>query len=374
MPIYLDFNATSPIHEEVLEVMLETYKNNFGNPASRTHQHGHQAKQLVDNARKTIATVLGINANEIIFTSGATESNNLSILGLADFANKQNKRHIISSEIEHSSILEPLEQLSKKGFKIDLVPVGASGRISVDDVLDRITDETLLVTIMHANNETGIIQPVKEIGDAISGRDIFFHVDASQTFGKLVDELREIKYDLLSITAHKIYGPQGIGALVLKNKNYKRPPITPLMYGGKQEKGLRPGTLPAALIAGFGKAAELSLKNYQNWSIVELDIKHNILNQLSEIDFIINGDKDYCLPNCINISFPGIDSEALMLSIKEHISLSNGSACTSSEYKPSHVLQAMGALAENAIRISWGPFNFAVDITPIINMVKSFNN
>lgn len=371
MPLYLDFNATSPVHDEVLEVMIDTYKNNFGNPASRTHLHGHQAKQLVDNSRKNIAAVLGVNPNEIIFTSGATESNNLSILGLQEYGIKQNKKHIISTVIEHSSILEPLEYLSKKGFKIDLVPVGSSGRVSAEDVINRVTDETLLVTIMHANNETGIIQPVKEIGDALVDRDVYFHVDAAQTFGKLVDELREVKYDLLSITAHKIYGPQGIGALVLRNKKYKRPPITPLMYGGKQEKGLRPGTLPASLIAGFGKAAELVLQHYTDWEANEIETKKNILSQLEMVNFIINGDSAFCLPNCINVSFPGVDSEALMMGIKEYISVSNGSACTSSDYKPSYVLQKMGAMAENAIRLSWGPYTSSVDLAPLISFVKS---
>lgn len=371
MPLYLDFNATSPVDEEVLEVMLDTYKNNFGNPASRTHQHGHQAKQLVDISRKNIAAVLGVNANEIIFTSGATESNNLSILGLEEFGIKQNKKHIISTVIEHSSILEPLEYLSKRGFKIDLIPVGPSGRISVEDVISRVTDETLLVTIMHANNETGIIQPVKEIAEALVGNDLFFHVDAAQTFGKLVEELREVKYDLLSITAHKIYGPQGIGALVLRSKKYKRPPITPLMYGGKQEKGLRPGTLPVSLIAGFGKVAELVSDHYIDWKLNELKIKESILSQLDKVDFIINGDSSNCLPNCINISFPRVDSEALMMGIKEYVSVSNGSACTSSDYKPSYVLQQMGALAENAIRLSWGPHTPSVDLASLVSFVKS---
>lgn len=371
MPLYLDFNATTPVHDEVLEVMIDAYKNNYGNPASRTHLHGHQAKQLVDSSRKTIAAVLGVNANEVIFTSGATESNNMSILGLEEFGNSHGKKHIISTAIEHSSVLEPLEHLSKKGFRIDLIPVGPSGRITVEDVMNRVTDDTLLVTVMHANNETGVIQPVKEIGEALAERNVYFHVDAAQTFGKLVEELREVKYDLLSITAHKIYGPQGIGALVLKNKKYKRPPITPLMYGGKQEKGLRPGTLPAPLIVGFGKAAELALKHYTIWRVKELEVKEKLLAQLEYVNYIINGDISNSLPNCINVSFPEVDSEALMMAIKEDLSISNGSACTSSDYKPSYVLQQMGALAENAVRLSWGPNVELKDITPIISFVKS---
>lgn len=371
MPLYLDFNATTPIHDQVLEVMIDAYKNNFGNPASRTHLHGHQAKQLVDNSRKNIAAVLGANASEVVFTSGATESNNMSILGLKEFGISQGKKHIISTAIEHSSVLEPLEYLSKRGFRIDFIPVGPSGRIAAEDVISRVTDETLLVSIMHANNETGVIQPVKEIGEALVNRNVYFHVDAAQTFGKLVEELRVVKYDLLSITAHKIYGPQGIGALVLKNKKYKRPPITPLMYGGKQEKGLRPGTLPAPLIAGFGKAAELALQHYSNWRVTELGVKERLLTQLENVNYIINGDISNSLPNCINVSFPEVDSEALMMGIKEYLSVSNGSACTSSDYKPSYVLQQMGALAENAIRLSWGPDTKEVDISSVIKMINN---
>jgi len=371
MPLYLDFNATTPVHDEVLEVMLDAYKNNYGNPASRTHLHGHQAKQLVDSSRKNIAAVLGVNTSEVIFTSGATESNNMSLLGLEAFGTSQGKKHIISTAIEHSSVLEPLEYLSKKGFRIDLIPVGPSGRITVDDVISRVTNETLLISVMHANNETGVIQPVKEIGEALVDRNVYFHVDAAQTFGKLVEELREIKYDLLSITAHKIYGPQGIGALVLRSKKYKRPPISPLMYGGKQEKGLRPGTLPAPLIAGFGKAAELALQHYADWRITELEVKVKLLSQLEDVNYVINGDISSSLPNCINISFPGIDSEALMMGIKEYLSVSNGSACTSSDYKPSYVLQQMGALAENAIRLSWGPTTDSVDLSMLISCIKS---
>lgn len=371
MPIYLDYNATSPVLYEVLEVIIETYKKKFGNAASRTHLHGHVAKQQVDNARKIIADVLNVSSNEVIFTSGATESNNISLLGFIDYAKKTKKKHIVSSVIEHSSILGPLEYLSRLGFKIDFVPVRNSGRISVEEVLERVNEETLLVSIMHANNETGVIQPVEEIGEYLADKETIFHVDAAQTFGKLVDELKEIKYDLLSITAHKVYGPQGIGALVVRNTKNIRPLIKPLMYGGNHERGLRPGTLPVALISGFGKAAELSYKNYKEWNRIENQIKKKVLEQLQEVNFVVNGEISFSLPNCINISFPGIDSEALMLGVKQYLSISNGSACTSSEYKPSYVLKAMGADAESAVRISWGPFS-NVDLTPILEFVHEF--
>ncbi len=370
MPYYLDFNATTPVHPEVLELMIDTYKNQYGNASSRTHIFGQQAKKIVDNSRSTIAEILNLTANEIIFTSGATESNNLSLLGMYNYGLEQQKKHIISTVIEHASILEPLHQLSKMGFEVELIPVDKGGYVKAEDVIGRVRKDTLLVSVMHANNETGIMQPVADIGEELSKRGVFFHIDASQTFGKLM-ELKNIKYDLLSITAHKIFGPQGIGALILKSKDYKRPPLKPLIFGGGQEKGLRPGTLPVALIAGFGKAAQLAVVNHRSWMNEINKTRTDILNQLSATNYQLNGDVSRCLSSCINVSFPGIDSEALMLAVKESVSISNGSACTSSEYKPSHVLEAMGMDAESSVRISWGPQLEGIDLSELINFIKA---
>ncbi|ATY84459.1 cysteine desulfurase DndA [Kyrpidia spormannii] len=370
MPVYLDFNATTPVHPEVLELMIHVYRSQFGNASSRTHIYGQEAKRIVDESRAKIANLLGISPTEVVFTSGATESNNLAILGLEDYGRKQRKLHIISTNIEHNSILEPLKVLSRRGFDIELCPVDSAGLIDAEDLLRRVRTDTLLVTVMHANNETGVLQPVDVIGTRLKEMGVLFHVDASQTFGKLSKEILSLDYDLMSITAHKVYGPQGIGALILRHRNYVRPPLTPLLHGGGQENGLRPGTLPVALIAGFGKAAELAQLHGEKWLRQEARIKQDVLDQLRVIKHVINGDQTHCLPNCVNVSFPGIDSEALMLATRTEIAISNGSACTSSKYRPSHVLEAMGALAESAVRLSWGPQIDSVDLEPIITFVR----
>ncbi|WP_139490101.1 cysteine desulfurase DndA [Brevibacillus dissolubilis] len=371
MTIYLDYNATTPVHPEVLDEMFKVYRENYGNASSRTHTYGHQAKQLVDQARKTVAQILDITPTEVVFTSGATESNNLAIQGLAKWGKENGKMHIVSTSIEHSAVLEVLEHLSQRGFEIEYISPDSSGRVKAQDVLERVRPDTLLVTVMHANNETGIIQPVQEIGQALMQTETFFHVDAAQTFGKLVDELKELPYDLLSVTAHKLYGPQGIGALVIRQRRNRRIKLEPLMYGGGQERGVRPGTLPVALIVGFGKAVELAQQNYQGWMKAAGDIKESIMAQLTSVQYAINGDQKYCLPQTLNISFIGVDSEALMVAVKNQMAISSGSACTSSSYEPSHVIMAMGGDAESAIRLSWGPGS-EVRIAPIVDVVRSF--
>jgi len=374
MPLYLDYNATTPVHPEVLEAMVETYKENYGNAGSRTHVFGQRANQAVEWARSQIASILGVDKSEVIFTSGATESNNLAILGLAKWGAEQGRRHIISTEIEHKAVLEPLNYLKNQGFEIELVPPDRTGRISADDVLRRVRPDTLLVSVMHANNETGVVQPVHEIGEALSGTETYFHVDAAQTFGKLIDELQTLKYDLLSISGHKIYGPQGVGALIRRRRRHRRPPIQPLMYGGGQERGLRPGTLPVALIVGLGKAVEVAQREHSKWLSQARTVKESILQQLHAVHHVVNGSLEHSLPTCLNVSFPGIDSEALMLALREELAISNGSACTSAEYKPSHVLMAMGlddSVVRSAVRISWGYNITSVDLEPLISVVRS---
>ncbi len=269
-------------------------------------------------------------------------------------------------------MLEPLSYLAGKGFEVDLVGVDKSGRVNPKDVFEKMRPDTLLVTIMHANNETGVIQPVKEIGDALYDTPTYFHVDAAQTFGKLVPELRELKYDMLSISGHKVYGPQGIGALVLRRKAYRRPPVKPIMFGGGQEVGLRPGTLPVALIAGLGKASEISENEYIEWHKKVSAIKEEIIKQLEEVEYIINGDQKHCMPHTLSVSFPGINSEALMIATQDYCAISNGSACTSHDYKPSHVLTAMGLdeeIVSGTVRISWGPSTGKINLSGLINTV-----
>lgn len=372
MPTYLDYNASTPINQEVLDAMVEVYQNDYGNADSRTHDYGNNARKIVEKSRKSIAKLLSVNNDEIFFTSGATESDNISILGLMDYAEKVGKNHIISTTIEHKAVLEPLRFLKNHGFDITLVSPNKNGRINVEDVMKEVRNDTLLVSVMHANNETGIIQPVKEIGDYLKDKGILFHIDAAQSFGKLVDELRTINYDMLSASAHKVYGPQGIGILVLKRKKYKLPPIKSIMFGGSQEHGIRPGTLPVALIAGFGKVSELlnvshsdNTKKYNKVKDILLDVLRT-----SGVKYDINGDQEYCIPNTMNVSFIGVNSEALMLATKQYCGVSNGSACNSSSYNPSYVLQSMGIPKDrisSSIRISWGIGN-------TLNLVENFNN
>jgi len=374
MPIYLDYNATTPVRPEVLDDMIFVYRQNFGNAGSRTHSFGQAALAAVEKARGQIASVLGCEKDEVVFTSGATESNNIAILGLAQWGSSVGRRHIISSMIEHKSVMEPMRYLSRHGFEVELVGVNKDGAVDLDDLKKRVRQDTLLVSIMHANNETGVIQPVDKVAKLLEGSGAYLHCDAAQTFGKLVPEVRGLRYDLLSISGHKMGGPQGIGTLVMRRRNYKKPPVEPVLFGGGQEHGIRPGTLPVALIAGFGKATEISEKEYAGNHARCMKVKESILKQLEGTGCIINGSLEHSLPNCINISFPKVNSEALMILIKDHVCVSNGSACTSAEYRPSHVLTAMGledSIAKGAIRMSWGYGVGEVDLSPLIQAVKA---
>jgi len=359
MSIYLDYNASTPVDQEVLEAMFDVYRNNFGNADSRTHNEGNSAKQIVEKSREDVAGMLGVDKSEVFFTSGATESNNIAILGLYDYGIKKNKKHIITTAIEHKAVLEPCSEMIKKGFEVEIIQPNSSGAVEYSEVISKVRRDTLLVSVMHVNNETGIIQPVDEIGEALAAKEVLFHVDAAQSCGKLVEELKNIKYDMLSITAHKMYGPQGIGGLILRHKKGVRSSISPICFGGGQEGRIRPGTLPVPLICGFGKACELATKNYKKNKEIYQEVRNNIFNILQDenVEFLINGNSKKSIPNTMNISFLGVDSEALMLASKQYCSLSNGSACTSHDYSQSHVLKAMNLTSdriESAIRFSWG--------------------
>jgi cysteine desulfurase len=372
---YLDYNASTPIDAEVLKYMTEVYKDHFGNADSRTHLHGVEAREIVENARKQIAEVLAIEPSEIYFTSGATESSNTVILGLAEWGKKNNKTHIITTAIEHKATLEPIKKLEKEGFIADYVSPTISGIANAADIIAKITDKTLLISMQHVNNETGIIQPIKEVGEYCRKHNIYFHIDAAQSFGKLIKELQEVQYDMLSATAHKMYGPQGIGILVSKKKNYKKIPIIQHSFGGGQENGFRPGTLPVALIAGFGKAAEIAILNHDRWQEHYKKLKETAVKLLkaSKLNYVINGDQKYCMDTTLSIAFPSVNSEALMIALRPICSLSNGSACTSKDYKLSYVLKAMGLsdeIASSTIRISWGKDTVDVGMDKIIQIVK----
>ena len=381
MSIYLDYNASAPIDPDVLEVMIDAYKNGYGNAESRTHDFGDHARKIVETARKQVADLLGVQASEVFFTSGSTESDNIAILGMKEYADRVNKHHIITTAIEHKAVLNSAKHMEALGFEVDFVKPLSSGRVDAAEVLKLVRKDTLLVSVMHVNNETGIIQPVKEIGDALEKTDVFFHIDATQSCGKLVKEIQELKYDMMSIAAHKMQGPQGIGALILRRKRYKLPPVKNIIFGGPQEHGIRPGTTPVALAAGFGKACELALNNYEKNLLKCTEIKKLLINELdhSSLEYTFNGDQEYCIPTTVNICLHGVSSEALMLATKQYCALSNGSACNANSYEPSYVLVAMGVSGEQieqSVRISWGHDisrnDFITNVRELIKVAESF--
>lgn len=360
MGVYLDYNASAPIDSRVLDVMIDVYKNVIGNPDSRTHVFGDNARGVVEKARKQVAELLAVDSTEVFFTSGATESNNIAIQGLKEYALLNGKRHIITTAIEHKAVLETVKFMETQGFEVSVVSPDLSGRVTAEQILNEIRDDTFLVSIMHVNNETGIIQPVNEIGKALKNTSIFFHVDATQSCGKLVDEIRTLNYDMLSFSAHKLGGPQGVGGLVLKRIGGRRLPVKNLYFGGQQENGIRPGTVPVALVAGCGEACAIASAEYQANEVKNATIKQAILKVLndSNIKYQLIGDQCHCVSSTLNVALLGIVSEALMLSTKDYCAVSNGSACTSKSYSPSYVLKAMGIPEDvimSAIRISWGP-------------------
>lgn len=356
MAVYLDCNATTPLDPRVQAEVLHYLSEEFGNAGSRTHEYGQRAKERVQRAREQIAGVVQSETEEVIFTSGATESDNLAILGLAAHGEETGRRHLVSTMIEHKAVLEPLDHLRTRGFEVDLVPPTRSGWVEPEAVLERLRSDTLLVSVMHVNNETGVIQPLDDLAEALSEHDAYLHVDSAQGFGKSSEALRSPRIDLISISGHKIYGPKGVGALVARRRGFSRPPLTPLQFGGGQERGLRPGTLPVALIAGLGLAAELSRSEQVERRAACERYRANVIEAFEPFGPSINGDTERTLPSTINFSLPGLDSEAVMLALKGVVAISNGSACTSQKYEPSHVLTAMGLEGEvvrGALRLSW---------------------
>ena len=354
--VYLDCNATTPLDPRVQAEVFHYLAEEYGNAGSRTHEYGQRAKERVQRAREQVSELVRAEPEEVIFTSGATESNNLAILGLAAHGEQVGRRHLVSTMIEHKAVLEPLDHLRHHGFEVDLVPPNGHGLIDPEAVLQRVRPDTLLVSVMHVNNETGVIQPIEELTESLAAHDAYLHVDAAQGFGKDLVGLHSPRIDLISISGHKIYGPKGVGALVMRRRGFSRPPLTPLHFGGGQERGLRPGTLPVALVAGLGAAAALAEAEYIERVAIWERYRADVLAAVEPLGAIVNGDPDRTLASTINFSLPGLDSEAVMLSLKGLIAISNGSACTSQKYEPSHVLEAMGLgeeLVRGALRLSW---------------------
>jgi cysteine desulfurase len=373
VPAYLDCNATTPIEPLVRDLVILFMSQEYGNSGSRTHEFGLRAKQAVQRAREQVAAVVSAKPDEVIFTSGATESNNIALLGLTEHGEKTGRKHVISTMIEHKAVLEPLDALVRRGFDVTLIPPTGGGWVEPDAVKKALRKDTLLVSVMHANNETGVIQPLSEIIEALEDHPAFMHVDAAQTFGKLIAPLTTDRIDMISLSGHKVYAPKGIGALIARRRGFTRIPLQPLTYGGGQERGLRPGTLPVPLIAGLGLAAELALENAEVRAAICNDFRRDVIKAISPLDPAFNGDQARTLPHTLNISFPGLDSEALMVTLKNEVAISNGSACTSQSYQPSHVLQAMGlptTRIQGAIRLSWCHMTEEVDWRGVATIVK----
>ncbi|GAA3137844.1 cysteine desulfurase [Kribbella aluminosa] len=368
-PVYLDCNATSPMDPRVQAEVLRFMAEEYGNAGSRTHGYGQIAKERVIRARQQVANVVIAKPEEVIFTSGATESNNMALLGLAAYGEQTGRRHIVSTTIEHKAVLEPLEVLSKRGFEVTLVPPTSGGWVDPQEVVKAMRPDTLLVSVMAVNNETGVIQPLDEIGRLLADHQAYFHVDGAQAYGKLIDQLRSARIDLLSISGHKVYAPKGVGALITRRRGYKRVPLEPLMYGGGQERGLRPGTLPVALIAGLGLASELAQEEHAKRAALCAAFKVELVSALTPLNVTYNGDLDRTVPYALNFSVPGVDSEAAIVALKDVVAISNGSACTSQSYEPSHVLTTMGMPDEQtagALRVSWSHLTPSVDWTQLV--------
>jgi len=357
-PIYLDNHATTPMDPRVLEAMLPYFTEHFGNAASRNHSFGWEAEQAVEKARKQIAELIGANPKEIIFTSGATESNNLAIKGVAEmYAEKGN--HIITAATEHKAVLDTCKKLEKQGFQITYLALREDGLIDLDKLRAAITDKTILVSIMYANNEIGVIQPVAEIGKTCKEKGVLYHSDGVQAVGKIPVDVIKDNIDLLSITAHKMYGPKGVGALYVRRKN-PRVQITSQMDGGGHERGMRSGTMNVPAIAGFGKAAELCrlemAEEAKRLQFLRDKLRAKLELELDEV--FINGDMEHRLPHNLNMSFAYVEGESLLMGIND-IAVSSGSACTSATLEPSYVLKALGVgddLAHTSIRFGLGRF------------------
>ena len=366
MNVYLDHAATTPLRPEALDAMLPFYQEHFGNPSS-IHQFGRRGRQAVDEAREVLARSIGAHPNELIFTSGGTEADNLAIFGFVAHYQHQG-RHIITTEIEHHAILDTFKQLEKRGFMVTYLPVDESGIVAIEDLERALQEDTILVSIMYGNNETGALQPIAHIGQLLAERGIAFHTDAVQAFGSVPIDVKASQIDMMSTSAHKINGPKGIGFLYLK----KELALEPQSFGGEQERKRRAGTENVANIVGFAKAAELAVAELEEKAESYSKLKRQLLAGLDkeQIAYSVNGDQERCLPHLLNISFHGFKVESLLVNLDlAGIAVSSGSACTAGTLQPSHVLAAMFAnegRVRSALRFSFGLGNTEADIDYVV--------
>ncbi|KAJ3177202.1 cysteine desulfurase [Gaertneriomyces sp. JEL0708] len=370
-PIYLDMQATAPMDPRVVDAMLPYMTQYYGNPHSRTHQYGWESEEAVELARKQVASLIGADPKEIVFTSGATESNNMSIKGVARFY-KSKKNHIITTQTEHKCVLDSCRVLQEEGFEVTYLPVQPNGLIDMKTLEEAIRPTTALVSIMTVNNEIGVIQPVAEIGALCRKKKIFFHTDAAQAVGKIPLDVNKMNVDLMSISGHKVYGPKGIGALYVRRRPRVR--LEPIMSGGGQERGLRSGTVPTPLCVGLGKACEVAKEEmeYDSKWVNHLSTRliEGITSRVANV--VRNGDPESSYPGCVNLSFAYVEGESLLMALKE-IALSSGSACTSASLEPSYVLRALGAdedMAHSSIRFGLGRFTTEKEVDLAIDRVS----
>lgn len=362
-PLYLDMQATTPMDPRVVDAMLPYMIDMYGNPHSRTHQYGWESSDAVEKARQQVASLIGADSKEIIFTSGATESNNIAIKGVANFY-KARKRHIITTQTEHKCVLDSCRFLKEEGFDVTYLPVQRDGLINLEELEDAIRPDTSLVSIMTVNNEIGVMQPVKEIGAICAARNVFFHTDAAQAVGKTPLNVKAIKASLMSISGHKIYGPKGIGALYVQRRPRVR--LEAQMSGGGQERGMRSGTLPTPLIVGLGEACAVAAREMEYDRKRIGDLSNRLVQGINkQLDFVVrNGSAVHHYPGCVNLSFGYVEGESLLMALKD-MALSSGSACTSASLEPSYVLRAIGAdedLAHSSIRFGIGRFTTEEEI------------
>lgn len=357
-PVFMDYHSTTPVDKRVVDAMLPYFSDVFGNASSRNHSFGWTAEAAVEESRKSIAKLIGADPKEIVFTSGATESNNLALRGIAEMYRSKGN-HIITVKTEHKAVIDTAKYLESQGFSITFLPVDEFGLVRLEELEAAITDKTILISIMAANNEIGTIQPVEQIGALAKKKNILFHSDAVQAVGRIPVDVQKWNVDLLSLTAHKIYGPKGIGALYIRRRN-PRVRLSPILFGGGHERGMRSGTLNVPAIVGFGKAAEICSSEMELESTRVKNLRDRLWNGLqSQLDELkLNGHPTKRLPNNLNVSFAYVEGEALMMAIKD-IAVSSGSACTSASLEPSYVLKALGIsedLAHSSIRFGLGRF------------------
>ncbi len=372
LPIYLDYSATCPVDPRVAEKMMQclTMDGLFGNPASRSHRFGWQAEETVDLARNQVADLIGADPREIVFTSGATESNNLAIKGVAHFYASKGK-HIITSKTEHKAVLDTCRQLEREGFEVTYLEPMPNGLFTIEMIENAMRDDTILVSIMHVNNEIGVVQNIAAIGELCRSRKILLHVDAVQSVGKIPVDVEALKVDLLSVSAHKVYGPKGIGALFVRRKPRVR--LEAQMHGGGHERGMRSGTLPTHQIVGMGEAFRIAKEEMVSEGERILALRQRLWNGIKDIEAVyINGDLEQRVPGNLNVSFAYVEGESLIMALKD-LAVSSGSACTSASLEPSYVLRALGLndeLAHSSIRFSMGRFTTEEEIDYAVKLIR----